>query len=157
MTRTRLAPVGAAAGLLLLAAGRLAAEPLAVAEVAPGVSVHQGVHEDFSPQNRGGIANLAFVVGQTAVAVVDSGGSRAEGLDLLAAIRTRTDLPVRFVVATHDHPDHVLGNAAFGAGHRLRRPCALAGGAGRAGAGLLATCSGCSGTWSRARPWSRRA
>lgn len=87
--------------------------PADVAEVAPGVFVRRGAHEDFSPGNAGGIANLGFVVGGAAVAVVDSGGSRRDGLALLAAVRARTALPVAYVVNTHLHPDHLLGNAAF--------------------------------------------
>jgi quinoprotein relay system zinc metallohydrolase 2 len=113
VSRGRPARPWAIAGLLLLAGSSLAASPLPVEEVAQDVFVHRGVNEDFSPGNRGGIANLAFVVGQDAVAVIDSGGSLAEGQDLLLAIRSRTALPVRFVVDTHGHPDHVLGNAAF--------------------------------------------
>lgn len=123
---------GAAGGLLAaLLAVAAAAGPLPVVEVAPGVFVHQGVHEDFTPANRGGIANLAFVVGTTGVALIDSGGSPAQARDLLAAIRARTDLPLAYLVNTHDHPDHVLGNAVFAAegavvvGH-ARLPAAMA-------------------------------
>ncbi len=56
-----------------------AAAPLTVTEIAPGVFVHQGPHEDFTPANAGGIANLGFVVGERSVAVIDSGGSLRAG------------------------------------------------------------------------------
>ena len=99
------------------AASVAAQAPLPVSEVAQGVFVHQGPHEDFTPANGGGIANLGFVIGGHSVAVIDSGGSRAEGERLLAAIRARTGLPVSHVILTHVHPDHVLGTSAFmGAG-----------------------------------------
>ena len=108
----------AAAALALLWASTVAAAvPLPVTEVAPGVFVHPGRHEDFTAENAGSIANLGFVVGERSVAVIDSGGSRAEGEALLAAIRERTTLPVSHVILTHAHPDHLLGSAAFrGAG-----------------------------------------
>ncbi len=99
--------------LLWAAALPVEASPLAVTEVAPGIFVHTGRHEEFTADNAGGIANLAFVIGQRGVAVIDSGGSRVEGQALLEAIRARTELPIGYVINTHLHPDHVLGNAAF--------------------------------------------
>lgn len=105
--------LAAFAACLWLAVGVAEAAPLEVVEVAPGLWVHRGIHDDFTPANRGGIANLAIVIGSRSVAVIDSGGSLAEGRDLLATIRQRTALPVSHVVNTHVHPDHLLGNAAF--------------------------------------------
>lgn len=108
--------------------------PLAVQEVADGIFVFQGDIALMTAENRGAIANVGFVVGERAVAVVDSGGSAQQGAALRAAVRVRTALPIRYVVNTHMHPDHVFGNAAFTADdpvfighHKLGRALAARG------------------------------
>lgn len=82
-------------------------------KVADGIYFHQGVHEDASEENIGAIANVGFVVGEKCVAVIDSGGSYLEGQRLHKALRKITEIPVCYVINTHVHPDHILGNAAF--------------------------------------------
>lgn len=94
-------------------AARESPHPLSVSEIAPGVFVYSGRHEPATAENLGGVSNAGFVIGDTAVAVIDTGGSYGFGNALRDAIKSRTDLPIRYVINTHMHPDHVLGNAAF--------------------------------------------
>ncbi|MGL4397183.1 MAG: quinoprotein relay system zinc metallohydrolase 2 [Hyphomicrobium sp.] len=106
-----LAAAAVAPQVFTIAAAQAAA--LGITEVAPGVFVHQGRHGVFNPDNGGDISNPSFIVGDEAVAVIDTGGSPRVGEALRAAIVGVTDRPIRYVINTHMHPDHVFGNVAF--------------------------------------------
>ena len=94
-------------------AARLREAPLALAEVAPGIHVSQGVQEETAAENLGAIANVGFIVGGESVALIDTGGCRLWGQRLREAVRGVTGLPIRYVILTHMHPDHIFGVAAF--------------------------------------------
>jgi quinoprotein relay system zinc metallohydrolase 2 len=93
-------------------AGPIGAE-LPLKEIAEGLYCFSSVHELMSKDNGGAICNLGVIVGEEAVAVIDTGGSIIEAKALIAAVRKITDKPIRYAINTHVHPDHVFGNAAF--------------------------------------------
>jgi glyoxylase-like metal-dependent hydrolase (beta-lactamase superfamily II) len=75
------------------------------------VKVADGV---FAAIGKNGVfGNGAFIVGQEGVLVVDTQARPAWARDLIAEIRKITDKPVRYVVNTHWHGDHVQGNQAY--------------------------------------------
>lgn len=99
--------------LLALQAAAAHSAEFEVVEAAPGVYVHAGRLEAMSGENRGDIANIGFIVGDKCVAVIDTGGSPQVGAALRGAVEARTDKPVCYVINTHAHPDHLLGNRAL--------------------------------------------
>lgn len=66
-----------------------------------------------TPENRGLMANVVFVIGPQGVVVLDSGSSLQIGQMALRMIRRLTDAPVVAVFNSHYHGDHWLGNHAF--------------------------------------------
>lgn len=101
------------ASALVLCGGFAKAATFDVREIAKGVFVHEGRTVALDAPGHDDIANLGFVVGTRCVAVIDTGGSVATGRALRDAIGRHTKLPICYVINTHVHVDHVLGNAAF--------------------------------------------
>ena len=66
-----------------------------------------------TPENKGWNSNSHFVVTQDGVLLFDTGSSESIGHGIKKAIKSITDKPVRWVVNSHSHADHWLGNAAF--------------------------------------------
>lgn len=91
----------------------LIAGAAATIEITPGAFVHEGLIEDATGKNRGDVSNHGFIIGQTSVAVIDAGYSRALGEALYLAIRAETDKPISHIIFTHMHPDHTLGGDVF--------------------------------------------
>ena len=81
--------------------------------VAPGVWMVQGASALGTPANRNFISNAAFIVTPEGVLVVDALGSPALARELVAAIARITLLPIKHVVVTHYHADHVYGLQVF--------------------------------------------
>jgi cyclase len=57
--------------------------------------------------------NTVFIIGKKDVIVVDSNISSAYTREVLAALRKITAKPVRYVVNTHWHEDHIIGNRVY--------------------------------------------
>jgi cyclase len=123
MTKHRWSPAPCRA--VMLAAGLIASivpcfvaggEVEAVA--GPGYSlekVAEGVFCAVSRESAYYVANSVVIVGDESVLLVDSGATPSGARSLIQAIRGVSDRPIRYVVDTHYHFDHVFGNAAFGA------------------------------------------
>jgi thiosulfate/3-mercaptopyruvate sulfurtransferase len=60
-----------------------------------------------------GRPNAGFVVTDSGVAIIDALASPWEARQMRAVIRTVTPAPVRWVVLTHHHPDHMMGTIVF--------------------------------------------
>lgn len=107
-------PLALFAGAAIAAPATEADYPLRAEPVAPNVYAVISPARDFpSPGNKGWNSNAAFAVTGQGVLLVDSGSSETIGRALRKTIAGITTQPVRWIVNTHGHADHWLGNAAF--------------------------------------------
>lgn len=82
-------------------------------EVATGIYVHQGKTVTTDHPQRDDTANIGFIIGDECIAVIDTGGSPSVGARLRQAVREVSDQNICYIINTHIHYDHLLGNAAF--------------------------------------------
>lgn len=106
---------GAAFGQSAPTTVRMTAEP-----VADGTWFVQGLSALGSAANQNFISNAGFVITPAGVLLIDALGSPPLAQRLLALVREKTPQPVRVVVVTHCHADHIYGLQAMkAAGARI--------------------------------------
>ena len=88
-------------------------DQISVTEVAENVYVLHGMIGMPDKDNKGFMSNSSFIVSETGVVIIDTGGSHKYGEFLITKIRERTEKPVIAIINTHMHGDHWLGNAAL--------------------------------------------
>ena len=116
---TRLGAPAALLLLLLLPAALLAdtkPAPIDIEMSLERVSEHvyyaQGM-AGMATDNKGFISNAAVIITDAGVIVVDTLGSPSLGQRFLDEIRTLTDQPIKTVIVTHYHADHIYGLQVF--------------------------------------------
>lgn len=88
--------------------------PLDIKQV-PGTPIYYSTGNPGIPgkSNEGNTSNAGFIVTSDGIAVFDALGTPSHGWALLQAIRKIGDKPVRYVIASHYHADHIYGLQAF--------------------------------------------
>ena len=59
------------------------------------------------------IANVSMIVGDDGIIIIDTAAQETNAAEILAEFRKITDLPVKAIIYTHFHNDHVNGVLAF--------------------------------------------
>jgi glyoxylase-like metal-dependent hydrolase (beta-lactamase superfamily II) len=98
-------------GILLLAAAPAADRPL-TGVTYETTTVADGIYAFIAPEPRTGVVqgNSLAIVGDDGVLLVDTGQFPDLTRRMVADIRQRTDKPIRFLVNTHWHGDHLVAN-----------------------------------------------
>jgi len=69
--------------------------------------------DTLNEENRGFNANAGFIITGDGVIVIDTLGTPQLGRRMISTIRCITEQPIRYLIVTHNHPDHAYGAAAF--------------------------------------------
>jgi glyoxylase-like metal-dependent hydrolase (beta-lactamase superfamily II) len=79
------------------------------------VRITEGVYACITPEERSSFqaGNSIAIVGDDGVLVFDTGNIPSATRAQIAELRRITSKPVRWVVDSHWHPDHTLGNAEY--------------------------------------------
>jgi len=88
-------------------------KPLPFYKIAADTYFLYGNIAELDAKNRGFNGNAGFVVTREGVVVIDSLGTPKLGRRLIATVRQVTRLPIRYLILTHNHPDHSYGAVAF--------------------------------------------
>ena len=122
MTITRRWALLAATGLLLAAGGGHAQYASELGKLAPealkgGAKPQPAQLKQIAPDLyffwNDGSSNAIFMITDGGVLVVDTQQHPADARRLLGLIRKVSDKPIKWVVVTHAHGDHYLGNPVF--------------------------------------------
>ena len=95
------------------AQGNVQSAPMKLVQVSPHAYYVEGVSALGSPFNRNFISNAGVIVAPDGVIVVDALGSPALAQELISLIRSVTDKPIKYVIVTHYHADHIYGLQTF--------------------------------------------
>jgi glyoxylase-like metal-dependent hydrolase (beta-lactamase superfamily II) len=101
--------------ILVLAAIAHAAENKSVNEHYDLVKIADGVYSFIAPELESGLmlGNCTVIIGQESVLVFDTGQFPTLAKRMVADIQKLTPKPVRYIVNSHWHFDHVWGNGVF--------------------------------------------
>jgi cyclase len=85
--------------------------PLSAQDLGPQFTkIAEGIYVQTSG---GGNSNCGIVLTQDGVVLIDSGHNPTDSRAVQSAVKKLTSLPVRYLINTEPHPDHVTGDFVF--------------------------------------------
>ncbi len=82
-------------------------------KIEEGIYCFFGKTENISKQNAGNMVNTCFVQTKEGFVVIDSGPTYAYASQAYTQMQKIAQLPVKYVIITHDHDDHWQGNSFY--------------------------------------------